>query len=279
MRAAAAVQVDWEPGPTANVSEADILSEGAKLVADKSSGVLAVDAGDVTQAHASAANTHNATYRTSTALHFTLEPANAVVEFVEGKCHIHSGNQWQSLILPVLAKALGLEETDIVIHQYYLGGGFGRRLWGDPMIPAALASQALGKPVKIVFQRPDDSRFDCARSASVQQFDASFDEDGQLTGIEHAAAAGWPTLSMAPGFMANAVDGNGKYDPFSIHGAEHWYTLPNHRVRAINNDLAQRTFLPGWLRSVGAGCAAHVATPWCRPARRVLTRCDKCRGW
>jgi CO/xanthine dehydrogenase Mo-binding subunit len=58
---------------------------------------------------------------------------------------------------------------------------------------------------------------------------------------------------MAPGFLADAVDGNGKYDTFSISGADHWYTLPNHRVRAINNDLVQRTFLPGWLRSVGPG--------------------------
>jgi CO/xanthine dehydrogenase Mo-binding subunit len=56
---------------------------------------------------------------------------------------------------------------------------------------------------------------------------------------------------MAPGFMPDAVDGNGKYDPFSTSGADHWYTLASHRVRSINNDLAQRTFLPGWLRAVG----------------------------
>lgn len=253
MKAAEAVQVDWEPGPTAEVSEADLIAEGQKLAAEKTSGLLVVDDGDVEQARADAATTHSATYTTSTALHFTLEPANAVVEFADGKCHIHSGNQWQSLILPTLAKALGMEETDIVIHQYYLGGGYGRRLWGDPMIPAALAAKELGKPVKIVFQRPEDSRFDCCRSASVQQFDASFDAGGKLTGIEHAAAAGWPTLALAPGFMPDAVDGSGKYDPFSINGADHWYTLPNHRVRAINNDLAQRTFLPGWLRAVGPG--------------------------
>ena len=253
MKAAKAVAVDWAPGPTASVSEAHILAEGAKLAADKSSGVLFVDEGDVAAARAEAVTTHSATYRTGTVLHFTLEPGNAVVEFVDGKCHIHSGNQWQSLILPTLAKSLGLEEADIVIHQYYLGGGFGRRLWGDTMIPAALAAQELGKPVKIVFQRDDDSRFDCVRSPSVQQFDASFDKDGGLTGIEHAAAAGWPTLSMAAFFMGDAVDGNGKFDGFSINGADHWYTMENHRVRAINNDLAQRTFLPGWLRAVGAG--------------------------
>lgn len=253
MRAAEAVQIEWEAGPTASISESDLLAEGRRLAADFDEGVLVVDDGDTGDARDKASQTHRAVYTTATALHFTLEPANAVVEFVDGICHVHAGNQWQSLILPVLAKSLQMEESQIVIHQYYLGGGFGRRLWGDSMLPAALASKALGKPVKVVFQRADDSRFDCVRSASVQQFDASLDEDMQLTGIEHGAAAGWPTLSMAPGFLAPGVDGNGKFDTFSISGADHWYTLPNHKVRAINNDLAQRTFLPGWLRAVGPG--------------------------
>ena len=253
MKAADAVKVDWTPGPTAAVTEVHILSEGEKLAADTNSGVLFVDEGDLVAARDSAADMLTSTYRTSTVLHFTLEPQNALVEFVDGVFHIHAGNQWQSLILPVLAKSLEVEESNIVIHQYYLGGGFGRRLFGDQMISAALAARELGRPVKLVFQRPDDSRFDCVRSPSVARFDASFDTDGALTGIEHAAAAGWPTLAMAPGFMGTGVDGNGQFDGFSINGADHWYTLPNHRVRAINNDLAQRTFLPGWLRAVGPG--------------------------
>jgi len=253
IKAAAAVNVDWAPGPTAAVTEAHILAEGEKLAADPASGVKVVDDGDVIAARASAAKTHTATYRTSSVLHFTGEPQNALVEFVDGVFHIHTGNQWQSLILPFLAAAFEVPESNIVIHQYYLGGGFGRRLFGDQMIPAALAARELGRPVKLIFPRAEDSRFDCVRSPSVAKFDASFDGEGALTSIEHAAAAGWPTLSMAPGFMVDGVDGNGKFDGFSINGADHWYTLPNHRVRAINNDLAQRTFLPGWLRSVGPG--------------------------
>ena len=253
MRAAAAVEVDYTPGPTAGVTEAEILAEGAALTADTSSGALVVNDGDVDGALGSASRTIEATYRTSTALHFTLEPQNALVEFVDGKFHIHAGNQWQSLILPYLASALEVEETDIVIHQYYLGGGYGRRLFGDQMIPAALAARELGRPVKLIFERADDSRFDCARSPSVASFAASFDADNQLTAIDNAAAAGWPTLAMAPGFLADGVDGNGKYDTFSISGADHWYTLPAHRVRAINNPVAQETFLPGWLRAVGPG--------------------------
>jgi CO/xanthine dehydrogenase Mo-binding subunit len=254
MKAAKAVSVEWDAGPTSGVSEDDIFAAGRELVDDKASGALVVDDGDVPGALAEAAETLTSTYRTGSVLHFTLEPQNALVEFGEdGKCHIHSGNQWQSLILPVLAKALGMEETDIVLHQYYLGGGYGRRLFGDQMIPAALAARELGRPVKLVFQREDDSRFDCVRSPTVCRFDAAFDGDGNLTALEHAAAAGWPTLAMAPGFLADGVDGNGKYDTFSISGADHWYTLPAHRVRAINNELAQNTFLPGWLRAVGPG--------------------------
>ncbi len=253
MKAAEAVKVDWEAGPTAEVSEADILAEGAKLIADPASGALVVNDGDVAAARTSAARTHTATYTTSTALHFTMEPQNALVEYVDNVFHIHAGTQWQSLTLPALALALEVPEANIVIHQYYLGGGFGRRLFGDQMIPAALAARELGRPVKLVFEREDDSRFDCARSASVAKFDATFDDEGALTGIEHAAAAGWPTLAMAPGFLADGIDGKGKFDPFAVSGADHWYTLPNHRVRAVNNDLAQRTFLPGWLRAVGSG--------------------------
>ena len=253
MKAAKAIEIDYTPGPTADVDEARIFEEGQRLTADTSTGVLVVNDGDVDDAVAGANSTIEAVYRTNTALHFTLEPQNALVEYVDGKFHIHAGNQWQSLILPFLATALEVEESDIVIHQYYLGGGFGRRLFGDQMIPAALAAREVGRPVKLIFQRTDDSRFDCVRSPSVSRLKAAFDEEGQLSAIDHAAAAGWPTLAMAPGFLADGVDGNGKFDTFSISGADHWYTLPAHRVRAINNPVAQETFLPGWLRAVGPG--------------------------
>ena len=253
IKAADALKVEWTAGPTANVSENDIWAEGARLAADKAAGAIIVNEGDVASAAADAALSHRATYRTSTALHFTLEPVNALAEFVDGTWHIHTGNQWQSLIMPILATSLEVPEENIVMHTYYLGGGFGRRLFGDYILPAALTAKKIGKPVKCVFTRADDAGFDCARSASVQQMDASFDSEMNLTGIEHAAVAGWPTLSMAPALMSNGINDSGKFDSFSTNGSDHWYTLANHRVRGINNDLVQRTTLPGWLRSVGPG--------------------------
>ncbi|MDA7785050.1 molybdopterin-dependent oxidoreductase, partial [Pseudomonadales bacterium] len=115
-----------------------------------------------------------------------------------------------------------------------------------------LAAKALGKPVKVVFSREDDSRFDSPRSASVQQVSMAFDEREKIVGMQHHATAGWPTSAMVPGFLGTGTNGE-KFDPFSINGAQHWYDVGAHRVRAIKNDLANKTFRPGWLRSVGPG--------------------------
>jgi len=246
------VKVDWKTGPAAKVSEADLQKRSADLIADPKAGALVIEDPGVDQAFAAAKSKIEATYTTSTALHFQMEPVNALAFEKDGIFEIHTGNQWQSLVLPWLAKALGRPENKIVMKSYLLGGGFGRRLNGDYAVAAALASKATGKPVKLVFTRPDDSRFDSPRSPSVQKLRMAFGEGGRVTAMEHTAAAGWPTLAMAPFFMPKGANGVA-YDPFSVNGADHWYTVGAQRVRAVNNDLANATFRPGWLRSVGPG--------------------------
>ncbi|WP_372786987.1 molybdopterin cofactor-binding domain-containing protein [Phenylobacterium sp.] len=246
------VKVTWKTGEAAKVSEADLQRRSAELIADPNAGSLVVEDAGVDQAFAAAKSKLEATYTTATALHFQMEPVNALAFEKDGVFEIHTGNQWQSLVLPWLAKALGRPENTIVMKSYLLGGGFGRRLNGDYAIPAALASKAIGKPVKLVFTRADDSRFDSPRAPSVQRVRMAFGEAGRVTAMDHAAAAGWPTLAMAPFFMPKGTNGVA-YDPFSVNGADHWYTVGAQRVRAVNNDLANSTFRPGWLRSVGPG--------------------------
>ena len=252
IRAADLVKVDWTPGAGANVSEQDILDHGAKQIADPKGGVLVVDDEGVDAAFRDAKSTLEQTYTTASVLHVQLEPVNALAFEKDGVFEIHTGNQWQSLILPVLAQALRLPQEKIVMRTYFLGGGFGRRLNGDYAVPAALAAQALGKPVKMVLTRPDDTRFDSFRSPSIQTLRMAFDADRKVTAMAHHASAGWPTQVMAPAFMAPGLNGL-KYDPFAIHGADHWYDVGAQRLRALSNDVANAAFRPGWLRSVGSG--------------------------
>ena len=251
LRAARVVKIDWQAGPGADVSEADLLQRGTELLAGDT-GSLVVDNEHVDHMFEAADSVLEASYVTNTVLHFQLEPVNAIGLQRDGRWELHTGNQWQSLILPTLGQALGVAPEKVVMRTYMLGGGFGRRLNGDYGVPALLAAKALGKPVKVVFSREDDSRFDSPRSASVQNVSMAFDADNKVTAMQHAATAGWPTAAMAPFFLGPGANGE-KFDPFSINGANHWYDVGAHRVRAVMNDLANETFRPGWLRSVGPG--------------------------
>jgi isoquinoline 1-oxidoreductase beta subunit len=247
------ISVDWTAGETANVSEEDIQAQSRELIQGGAGSILHTEQPETSGVFDAATTVMEAEYTTQSVLHFQLEPVNATVfQNADGIWETHSGNQWQSLILPTLATALEVPADKIVMRSYMLGGGFGRRLNGDYIVPAALASKAMGKPVKLVFSREEDTLFDSIRSPSVQKLRMAFDDAQAVTGMEHHASAGWPTQVMAPGFMPKGVNDE-PYDPFAIDGADHWYSVGAHRVRAISNDLANQTFRPGWLRSVGPG--------------------------
>lgn len=254
VRATDVLNVVWTAGAGADVSEKALQDRAAELVA-KADGGIQLDIADddsTPEFGAAATTTLERAYTTATVLHFQLEPVNALAFEKDGMFEIHAGNQWQSLILPTLATALGVAETKVVLRSYMLGGGFGRRLNGDYLVPAALAAKALGRPVKMILTREDDARFDSVRSPSVQRLRMAFDEGGQIQAMEHHACAGWPTQVIAAALLAKTKKG-GLYDPFAIAGADHWYDVGHQRVRAIANDLANSSFRPGWLRSVGPG--------------------------
>ena len=252
IRAADLVRVDWLAGDGAKISERDVLDHGAKQIADPNGGSLLVDDQGLGAAFLAASSVLEQTYTTSSVLHAQLEPVNALAFEKNGILEIHTGNQWQSLILPVLAKALRMPQERIVMRTYSIGGGFGRRLNGDYAVPAALAAKALGKPVKMVLTRPDDMRFNSFRSPSIQTLRMAFNADGKVTAMDHQASAGWPTGVMAPEALEKGLYGM-PYDPYSIAGADHWYNVGAQRVRALSNDLANSAFRPGWLRAVAPG--------------------------
>src|SRR5271165_5431934 len=252
IRAADLVKVEWTAGDAAKVSEQDLLDHGAVQIADPAGGALLVDDAGLDDAFRAATSTIVQTYTTSSVLHAQLEPVNALAFEKDGVFEIHTGNQWQTLILPVLAQALAMPQERIAMRTYPIGGGFGRRLNGDYAVPAALAAKALGKPVKMILTRPDDMRFDSFRSPSIQTLRMAFDAEGKVSAMDHHASAGWPTAVMAPGAMPKGLNG-APYDPYAIAGADHWYDVGAQRVRALSNDLANNAFRPGWLRSVGPG--------------------------
>ncbi|MDK3016506.1 xanthine dehydrogenase family protein molybdopterin-binding subunit [Pseudodonghicola flavimaris] len=254
-KAARLVRVSYDTSAAARASEAELQAENRRLIDDPATGSI-LDTGntDVDPVFAAAADTFEAEYATQTVLHFQLEPLNALVFLGDdGVWQVHTGNQWQSLCLPWIQTALGVGDGEVIMRSYMLGGGFGRRLNGDYIVPVALASQALGgTPVKMVMSRESDVHFDSVRPPTLSRLKMAFDADHTVTAMDTAVASGWPTKVMLPGFMPMGVNGE-PYDPFASDGADHWYEVGAQRARAISNELAESVFRPGWLRSVSPG--------------------------
>jgi isoquinoline 1-oxidoreductase beta subunit len=70
---------------------------------------------------------------------------------------------WSSLKSPIvaqqtIAQVLGLPQSAVMVHVTQGGGSFGRHLFFDAALEAARISQAMGKPVKLMWHRTDDFR-------------------------------------------------------------------------------------------------------------------------
>jgi isoquinoline 1-oxidoreductase len=252
-KAAEALKVTYDKGPNANVSDQTIIDEARRLQASDTAGQLFVAQGDPAQAIAGAAKTVEAEYLTSINIHAPLEPMNATAYQQGGVWHVHSGNQFATRTGAIAAAALGVDPKTVVLHQYFLGGGFGRRLDADMVIPAVLAAKAVAKPVKLIYAREDDMAMDFTRPLTVQKVKAGLDADGRLVGLQHDVVCAWPSERWGPEFLAPSADKKAKLDAFTVNGADFWYSVPNHRVRAVLNEMAQKATPAGHLRSVAPG--------------------------
>ncbi len=253
-KAAQALKIAYDGGPNAKLSSQSLLDEAKRLQKLDDSGQFFVKDGDPNAAFGTAAKVVEAEYTTSINIHAPMEPMNATAEFKGDILHIYSGNQFATRSGAIAAGAAGIDPKFVVMHQYWLGGGFGRRLDADMMVPAVQAAKAVGKPVKVIYTRENDMTMDYSRPLTYQKVRAGVDGDGKLTALSHDVVSAWPTARWGiPDFLTPSVDKKGPLDSFTVNGADFFYTVPNHYVRAIKNELAHNATPSGQLRSVAPG--------------------------
>ena len=89
-KAAAALKIDWDEGPYANVSDQSIIDESRRLQKDGTEGFLFVKDGDSAAAMGKAAKVIEGEYLTSLNIHAPLEPMNALAMEENGTWHIYT---------------------------------------------------------------------------------------------------------------------------------------------------------------------------------------------
>ena len=180
LRARAALKIDWDAGANAQLDNAAIAAL-LKKAAAAGDGLTARADGDANKALKAAAQSLQVTYELPLLAHATMEPMNCTADVKNGGCDLYVGTQVQQVAQMTAAEAAGLKPEQVRVFTTLLGGGFGRRLDVD-FIPAAVhASKEMRAPVKVVWTREDDIRFDYYHTTAAIYQKAAVDGRGRPT--------------------------------------------------------------------------------------------------
>lgn len=121
------------------------------------------------------------TFQTGYLAHAPMEPHTAVAQLKDGRITIWAGTQSPFGTRAGVARALGLQETDIRVITPFLGGGFGGKSASRQATEAAQLAQLTGKPVMVAWTRAEEFFFDTFGPAAVVKISSAVDGDGRIT--------------------------------------------------------------------------------------------------
>jgi isoquinoline 1-oxidoreductase beta subunit len=240
-----ALRVTWDRGAHGDLSSAAITE---MLKAAVATGIAARHDGDAAAALAGAARKVEAVYELPYLAHATMEPMNCTAHVRADACEVWAPTQSPSGTQDTAARITGLPPEKVTVHTMFMGGGFGRRSQTDFVADAVHASKAVGKPVKVVWTREDDTRGGYYRPPAYNTLAGGLDAAGKPVAWIHGIAS--PSIMAQFGPLRDGVDGAG------VEGARNIpYHIPNVRVTYAKIDLPITLWF--W-RSVGSSLNAWV---------------------
>ncbi|HWY07854.1 MAG TPA: molybdopterin cofactor-binding domain-containing protein [Candidatus Acidoferrales bacterium] len=235
------LKITWDNGANETYDSAEYKKELQETARKPAKVIRSVGDANSALAAATGSNVVEAEYYVPLLAHAPMEPMVALAEFKDGKATIWAPTQNPQAVQAIVSTELGIPQENVICNVTLLGGGFGRKSKPDYVAEAAVLSKKVGRPVKVVWTREDDIKFDYYNAVAGMYFKAAVDAKGKPTA--------WLQRSVFPPitsiFDVNAVYG----DP--PHLAQGWtdmpYDLPN---LSIENGPAKAHVRIGWLRSV-----------------------------
>jgi isoquinoline 1-oxidoreductase subunit beta len=162
--------------------------------------------GNPEQAFKTAARVLERTYTAPYLAHNPMEPVNCFANVTENSAELYGPMQAPEFIMNTLSARLGLSKDKIHIRLARMGGGFGVRAYGHHMVEAAIISQKVKEPVKLVYTREDDMTYGIYRPTYSTTYRAVLDSNNNLIAF-HVRGGGMPENAVFPDrFPAGAVD-------------------------------------------------------------------------
>ena len=233
------LNISWDNGPNETYNSDAYKNELRET--SHNPGKVVRNIGDADAVFAKGGKVYEADYYVPLLAHVSMEPMVALAEFKDGEATLWAPTQSPQTVQDIVSKELGIAKEDVICHVTLLGGGFGRKSKPDYCAEAAILSKKIGRPVKVVWTREDDVKFDYYNAVASMYMKATLGSNGKPTAWLQRSV--FPPISSI--FDVNAVYG----DP--PHLQQGWtdipYDLPNLR---IENGPAKAHVRIGWLRSV-----------------------------
>lgn len=162
--------------------------------------------GNPEAAFKNAAKVLERTYIAPYLAHNAMEPVNCFAHVTADKADIYGPDQAPEFTMQALTARLGLPKEKIQIRLARMGGGFGQRAYGHHLVEAAVISQKLNAPVKLIYSREDDMSYGIYRPTYTATYKAALDKDNNLVAFQ-VRGGGIPEHPVAANrFPAGAVD-------------------------------------------------------------------------
>lgn len=214
MKAKKALNIEWETDSKAENTN-EYTAELVNLIEKGKPGNNSRIDGNPEKAFAGAAKIVERTYSAPFLAHNTMEPMNFFADVSSGKAELAGPIQTPEFLRKTVSAVLEMPEDDITIMMTRMGGGFGRRLYGNFAVEAAVISKKVKAPIKLVYTREDDMTQGTYRPAYEMKYRAALDENNEMVGF-HVRGAGIHGSSVfANRFPAGTVD-NYLADSFSL---------------------------------------------------------------
>ena len=202
----AAANPQWDAGPNAKLSTADIAAQLAR--AAERPGAVARTVGDATAAIARAPQKVEAVYEQPFLAHATMEPMNCTVHVTADGCDVWLGTQVPGLTQAAVMKETGLRRDQVRLHNHLLGGGFGRRLEFDGTVRAVQIARHVKGPVQVIWTREEDIQHDMYRPYYYDRLSAGADAQGRAVAWSHRIAGSSIYARYSPSWIKDGVDGD-----------------------------------------------------------------------
>ena len=234
-----ALKIEWDNGAHAVYNSPDYKKQLQETA--RQPGKVVHKIGDPDAEFSKGGKVLEAEYYAPHLAHASMEPPVAVADVQGEKVTVWSPTQNPQGVQEEVAKKLGLKKENVTCHVTFLGGGFGRKSKPDYAVEAAVLSKTTGKPVKLVWSREDDIKFDYFHSVAAMYIKAAVDDKGM--------PKAWLQRSVFPPISST-------FDKDAVYGSEGemslgWdvipFDVPNFRSE---NGKAVNHVRIGWLRSV-----------------------------